>query len=262
MKLLFKQTHLALLFLFMPGILVRVLGQEDVAHIPSEKISIRVKETETFYYLVGEHGSKANKNPSGLAVILPGGDGRAENFLPFVKRIYNYVLKERNTLIALPDASYGDQKIVWPTKLAKVDGMKYSTEEYVEAILEDVSKRCKIDSSRTILMAWSSGGPAAYWISLSQDKIRGFYILMSVYWKAGESELKKAGGKVYFLEHSPEDTVCPFWNANWAKKELEKNGAKVTIAEYKGGHGFHGAVYPRMKEAFGWIEKEIKKKKK
>ena len=79
---------------------------------------------------------------------MPGGDGSAD-FHPFVKRIYKnalsdaYVAAEPIAIQWIPN-----QQIVWPTKTNPVAGMKFVTEEFVEAVIEDVAKKHKLDRTR------------------------------------------------------------------------------------------------------------------
>jgi hypothetical protein len=49
-----------------------------------------------------------------------------------------------------------DQEIVWPTAKVKADGMKFTTEEFIDSVIDDVSVRHKLDKSHIFTLSWSS----------------------------------------------------------------------------------------------------------
>ena len=52
-----------------------------------------------------------------------------------------------------------EQRITWPTKANPVEGMEFSTEEFVELVIADIRSRGKpVDPAQVYLLAWSSGG--------------------------------------------------------------------------------------------------------
>jgi len=79
---------------------------------------------------------------------------------------------------------------------------------------------------------------------------------MSVFRPDWLPPLKNAKGQAYYIEHSPQDAVCPYAMAEQAKTMLAAHGAKTEFATYTGGHGFHGAVFPRIKRAIQWMEEQ------
>jgi predicted esterase len=147
------------------------------------------------------------------------------------------------------------QGIVWPTDKNRVEGMKFSTEEFVDAVIKDVEGNYKLDPEHVFTLTWSSSGPAAYAASLSSDRITGSFIAMSVFKPDLLPPLEKAKGHAYFLYHSPDDRVCPFRMAERAAEELKKGGATVKLATYQGGHGWRGNLYGNIKEGIEWLEK-------
>ena len=192
----------------------------------------------------------------GLVVIMPGGDGSAD-FHPFVKRIYKNALSDRY-LAAQPIAVNwaDDQQIVWPTKTNPVAKMKFGTEEFIEAVIEDVAKKHKLDRTRVFSLSWSSSGPAAYEASLqNQGSVKGSFIAMSVFNPTFLPPLKEAKGHAYYLYHSQQDRVCPYRMAEQAKNSLAENGAKVRLETYEGGHGWRGNVYHDIRNGIEWLEK-------
>jgi predicted esterase len=230
-------------------------AQDDVADVPSQELTAG-KDKQKRYFLIGPpKEDKAPKDGYGLIVVMPGGSGTAD-FLPFVKRIYKNAVPE-GYLVAQPVAvKWADgQEVVWPTAKSKIEGMKFSTEEFVEAVIDDVAGRHKVDPARVFTLSWSSGGPAAYAASLTGKKVTGSFVAMSVFKPDQLPELDKAKGHGYYLYHSKADKVCPFRMAEEAEKELKKAGAAVKLAEYEGGHGWRGPLYDDIRDGIRWLEK-------
>jgi predicted esterase len=239
----------------------------------SDILSQRIRSTEKFrgkvvkqldYFLIGpKHTWKDGKLEApepkkgySLLVVLPGGDGGAD-FNPFVKRIYKHALGPEWMAAQLVAPKWERSKqIVWPTRKTPGRGVTPSTEESVETVITDVAARKKLDPNRIFLLAWSSGGPAAYAVSLEKYKsITGLYIAMSVFKPSQLPPLREAAREAYLIEHSPEDSVCPFSMAEDAAKRLKSAGARVKLVSYEGGHGWHGNVYGRIREGVAWLEK-------
>jgi predicted esterase len=156
-----------------------------------------------------------------------------------------------------------DQEITWPTRKARVEKMKFTTEEFVEGIIADVGRRHKLDPKRVFTLSWSSGGPAAYAISLADKKsVTGSLVAMSVFLPKYLPPLANGKGHAYYLLHSPDDDVCLFRFAEQARDDLKKHGAKVMLATYEGGHGWHGDVYGNIAKGIRWLEEATAAKKK
>ena len=232
-------------------------AQDDVKDVPSQNLTAG-KDEKKRYFLVGP-AKDANepKGGYGLVVVLPGGSGSAE-FLPFVKRIYKNAVPD-GYLVAQPVAVKwtDDQEIVWPTAGNKKDvtGAKFTTEEFVAAVIDDVAANHKLDPQKVFTLAWSSGGPAAYAVALTSKKVTGSLVAMSVFKPDQLPELNAAKGHPFYLYHSPDDRVCPYRMAVQAEKELVKAWAKVKMVEYEGGHGWRGPLYDDIKAGIEWLEK-------
>jgi RNA polymerase sigma factor (sigma-70 family) len=227
----------------------------DVADVPAQELQAG-GDVNKRYFLIGlKKDTKPAGKGLGLIVAMPGGDGSAD-FHPFVRRIYKHAVPE-GYVLAQPVAVRWteDQEIVWPTKKTPVPGMKFSTEEFVEAVIKDVADKHKIDPERVFTLTWSSSGPAAYAVSLSSDKITGSFVAMSVFKPDLLPPLEKAKGHAYFLYHSPDDRVCPFRMAEQAEKDLKKNGAVVKLTTYQGGHGWRGNLYDNIRDGIEWLKK-------
>jgi len=247
----FKTVIICMLFLTNQ----HLLAQEDVADIASQDLRVGKDEKKRYFLIEPAKNAKAPKKGLGLIVVLPGGDGSAD-FHPFIKRIYKNALPE-GYVLAQPVAVKWteDQEIVWPTDKNRVEGMKFTTEEFIDAVIKDVAGKHKLDPERAFTLTWSSSGPAAYAASLSSDKITGSFIAMSVFKPNLLPPLEKAKGQAYFLYHSEDDRVCPFRMAEQAEKDLKKQSATVKLATYEGGHGWRGNLYDDIREGVEWLEK-------
>jgi predicted esterase len=258
---------LLLRFLAIPCLLVAVAlplpaAQDDVADVPSEDLQAG-KDKHKRYFLIGPlKGEKVPKAGHPLVVVMPGGPGTAD-FLPFVKRIRKNALP-KGYLVAQPVAVKWTQtqNIVWPTSTNKVEGMQFTTEEFIEAVIADVAKKHKIDPRRIFTLSWSSSGPAAYAVSLTSKKVTGSFVAMSVFNPKFLPALEKAKGHAYYLYHSKADRICPYRMAAQAEKDLEKAGATVKLVEYDGGHGWRGNVFGDIREGIRWLEKNHAKDRK
>jgi predicted esterase len=230
-------------------------AQDDVADVVSRDLRAGKDEHKRYFLIEPPKSAKAPTKGYGLLVVLPGGGGSAD-FHPFVKRIYKNAVPEGYVLAQPVAVKWTEkQQIVWPTDKNRVEGMKFSTEEFVDAVIKDVGGKYKLDPERVFTLTWSSSGPAAYAASLSSNKITGSFIAMSVFKPNLLPPLEKAKGHTYFLYHSPDDRVCPFRMAEQAARELKKSGATVKLATYEGGHGWRGNLYGRIREGIEWLAK-------
>jgi predicted esterase len=230
-------------------------AQDDVADVSSQGLLV-ARTTQKQYFLIGStKAARAPKKGFGLLVVMPGGPGTAD-FLPFVKGIWKNALP-RGYLVAQLVAVHWqkDPKIVWPSAQRKVEGMKFTTEQFVDAVIDDVAGRHKIDRERVFTLSWSSSGPAAYAVSLTSKKVTGSLVAMSVFNPKHLPELEKAKGHGYYLYHSRDDRICPFRMAEQAEKDLKKAGAQVKLVEYEGKHGWHGPIHDDIRAGIKWLEK-------
>jgi predicted esterase len=214
------------------------------------------------YFLFGpEKGARAPATGYGLLVVLPGGEGGAD-FRPFVGDISKKAMP-KGYLVAQPVAVKwtAEQEIIWPTKKDPAAKMKFTTEQFVEAVIKDVAKKHRLDSKQVFTLSWSSGGPAAYAVSLSgKTAVRGSLIAMSIFLPKKLPPLKNARGHAYYLLHSPEDNVCRVFFARWARNALRQNKARVTLESYDGGHGWHGDYFGHIRKGIRWLEENSGRK--
>ena len=78
---------------------------------------------------------------------------------------------------------------------------------------------------------------------------------MSVFKPKQLPAIRRAAGKSYYILHSQQDNICPYRMAVDARDTLAKYGAKTTLAEYPGGHGWRGDVFGNIREGIAWLEK-------
>lgn len=222
------------------------------AKLAEGEIEIEVKDGATGKHLLVPPAIE----PAGLVVVLPGGDGSAD-FHPFVKNIADHALEGRYA-VAQPIARKwrDNQQITWPRLRNRTPGMKYATEELVGKVMADVFRKHQIDRQKIFLLAWSSGGPAAYAIALHpQSPVSGSLIAMSVFKPNELPSVENAAKRSFYLLHSPEDQVCPYRMGQAAEKALQVADARVTLVDYDGGHGWHGDVFGDIKAGFEWLER-------
>jgi predicted esterase len=235
----------------------------DVADIPTQDLRLGKDEMKRYLLAGPRKDEQEPKDGFGVLVVMPGGDGAA-NFHPFVKRIYKNSVPD-GFLVVQPVAVKWkpDQEIIWPTEKSKVGGMKYTTEEFVEGIIEELSKTRKIDAARVFTLSWSSSGPAAYVLSTrKRGLIQGSLIAMSVF-HPDDLDLDLARDRAYYILHSPDDQVCPFKMAEEARDTLRKKGARVEFGTYLGGHGWQGNVFGNIRKGLEWLlDPKVKAEKK
>jgi predicted esterase len=241
-------VFLAVLFSF--SLIARAADDDDVADVPTRDITLAPNQR----YLL--HGDTKADEPKTLLLILPGGDGSAD-FQTFVKRIDKNAAPKNVLVAELVAVQSNDPKqIVWPTKKTPDPKQTFTTEEFIQKVVADVKSKHKIDAAKTAALGWSSSGPALYAASLTKDMpIKNWFIAMSVFSPSYLPPLNAAKGQNFYILHSPDDTVCPFVLAERASAQLAQHGARVTLVEYAGGHGWHGNVYGNIRAGLDWLAK-------
>lgn len=225
----------------------------DVADIPTQDLRLGKDEMKRYLLAGPRKNEKQPKDGFGLLVVMPGGEGTA-NFHPFVKRIYRDAVPD-GFLVVQPVAPKwtANPSVIWPTEKVKGDGMKFTTEEFVEGVIEEVEKTQKIDPARVFTLTWSSSGPAAYVISTrKKELVKGSLIAMSVF-QPDFVDAERAKGKLYYILHSPDDKTCPIKLAEEARDTLRKKGAKVEFATYAGDHGWHETAFADIRKGLDWL---------
>jgi predicted esterase len=229
-------------------------AQDDVADVPAQDLTV-AGEPQQRYFLIGD-ATKAPQGGFGLLLVLPGGDGSAD-FHPFVKRIYKHAIPTGYLvaqLLAVP--SKDPNQIVWPTAKWKAPKQTFTTESFIANVVREIKAKHAIDEQRVFTLSWSSGGPAAYSASLAKDTpIKGSLVAMSVFPLQQLKPLGAARGQKYFLLHSKDDKVCPYFHTRVATTQLVNAGAAVKLLDYEGGHGWHGNIWGNIAAGIEWLER-------
>lgn len=215
-----------------------------------------VKGDEQAKYIL--HGpSVLPDGPIGVLIVLPGGDG-SEDFTPFVRRIAENELPPGFVLAQLVAVRWTeDQQVVWPTRGLSVEGMRFSTEDFIASVLEDLRSVNAVDPSRTFVMGWSSGGPPAYSAALAKDvPVAGAFASMSVWKPDLLPPLDAAKGRAFWIDHGREDTMIPLAMPQQAEKDLDAAGARAHLELWPGGHGWNGDVYGRIRRGLDWLQRK------
>jgi predicted esterase len=195
----------------------------------------------------------------GVVLVLPGGDG-GEGFRDWVRGRYADWVDAGWVWAQLVAPKWSPtQEIVWPTGTSKVDGMKFTTEEFAAAAVEEISKQVKVDRRRVVAVSWSSSGPAC-WRMLTDkaSPITAHLIAMSVFHPDELEPLSNAKARPLFLLHSPTDDRCPIKLAEKGRDAAKKAGLDVEWATYEGGHGWGGDSEDEARRALHWLASKLR----
>jgi predicted esterase len=122
-------------------------------------------------------------------------------------------------------------------------------------VIADIRRRSGLASNGVFTLSWSSGGPAAYALSLDPEcQVAGSLIAMSVFRPEALPDPSVAKGRAYYLLHSPQDFI-PLAMDEKARDTLSTQGARVKLVTYEGGHGWHGDVFGQIREGLLWLAK-------
>jgi len=232
------------------------------ADVPS-KLLHAGRDARKPYYLIGpKTGARRPQRGYRLLIVLPGGTGGKE-FHPFVKNIARRALPP-GYLVAQPIARQWSARqaksLVWPTETHRWEGMRFSTEAYVEAVARDIAGRYRIDKRFVFSLGWSSGGPPCYALSLRKKRfVTGTFVAMSIFHPRLLPPLARAKGHAYFLLHSPQDFI-PIAHAQSAEAELKKRGATTKLVTYPGGHGWRADAFGKIRAGIQWLEQAAQKR--
>ena len=229
-------------------------AQQDVADIQSVKKQVP-QQNQMNYFLMKRKNEQVPKDGFKLLMILPGGNGSAQ-FEPFIKRILKHALPKDYIVVQPVAVKWNPEQIaIWPTSQSKKKYMKFTTEQFVDSVLKHAKTQIKVNPKHIYIMGWSSSGPALYATALrKKTPFKGSYIAMSVFKENNPQRLKLAKDKVFYIEHSKADRVCPYWMAEKAHKVLKQHGAKVIFKTAPGGHGWLPNPYLRIKTAITNLE--------
>ena len=211
-------------------------------------------------YFVIRHKIPTAETPKeyALLVVLPGGAGGAD-FLPFCANVITALGTPKDFIVAeLVAPVWGKQdesSVIWPSKAVPGKDARFTSETFLDAVIDDVSKLYNIHDGWVFTLGWSSSGHVLYSSSFENPKIRGSFIAMSRFQPAWFTHPENAKGKRYYFWHSPDDTVCPYTESEFAASFLTKRGASTVLKSYKGGHGWTPFTFyaDRIKEGLEWF---------
>lgn len=236
-----------------------LIHAEDVPDIPAED---RRAQDDPFkrYILIGGRGDQSAP-PEGYKVllVLPGGSG-SPDFHPFIKRIYRHVLSDEYLLAQIVAPEWDRQqaqKLVWPTTTNPHKSMRFTTEQFIDAVLDEIDQDFPIDERHIFVLAWSSSGPATYAIALQPNtRVTGAFVAMSVFKPQTLPPIENATGFAFYILHSPQDFI-PIKHPQAARDQLRAAGATTKLTTYQGGHGWRGNVYQNLRDGIRWLEEQV-----
>ncbi len=211
------------------------------------------------YFLI-RHKLEPKETPKeyGLLLVLPGGPG-SEDFLPFCANVLSLAGTPKDVIVAelvAPVWSWGQsQNCVWPSDAFPSADAKFTSEQFVDAVIEDVGKQYNIHPGWVFSLGWSSSGHVIYSSSFENPKIRGSFVAMSRFMPQLFAHPQNAKGKRYYFWHSPDNAICPYAESEAAVRLLTKYGASTIIKSYNGGHGWVPFTFygDRIQEAIEWF---------
>ena len=232
---------------------------EDVADIPAED---RRAQDDPYkrYILIGGRGDQPAP-PKGykLLLVLPGGSG-SPDFHSFIKRIYRDVLSDEYLLAQIVAPEWDRQqakKLVWPTTTNPHPSMKFTTDQFIDAVLDEIDQEYAIDERHIFVLAWSSSGPASYAIALQPDtRVTGAFVAMSVFKPQTLPPIENTTGLAFYILHSPQDFI-PIAHAEAARDQLRAAGATTKLTTYQGGHGWGRNIYQKLRDGIRWLEEQV-----
>jgi len=194
-----------------------------------------------------------------LVLTMPGGSGQAADFLPWLTRVRDG-LGDDFALAALSAPEWSadqTERVVWITDYwrGKFPEAKFSTEEFLRDVLDDVKRRKEFRVESVLLFGWSSSGPAVYAAS-SESKVPydGYLVLSSVFKADQLHGLSKVKKRRYYLLQGEEDTVTRLSFAEEAQGTLTRKKAVVHLEAFPGGHGFAMPdPFGSLKRGFEWL---------
>jgi predicted esterase len=231
-------------------------AEGDLPDVPTITLRASYDNDKKFFLMGLKRGAIEPAEGYRLLIVLPGGDG-GMSFKPFVQRVYRDALPPGWLVAQLVAPMWDDEqknKIVWPTGPNPYAGAKFTSEEFLESVVAEVKSRAAIDDRHVHVLAWSSGGPAAYAAALRVGSpVRGAVVAMSVFDGAKAGAIDQAKGKRFFLYQSPEDTLTPLAQAEGAERTLSEAGGRVMLRRYAGGHGWTGDWTAAVKDAIAFL---------
>ncbi|MFG0328372.1 MAG: hypothetical protein ACF8PN_00600 [Phycisphaerales bacterium] len=247
---------------FVAGAIVLVLLSPSGQAAPRVEERSANGEARMRYFLMNSRAEDAAAPAAGykLLLVLPGGGGGAD-FRPFVERIAANALPSDEYLLAQLVAPVWSEEqsrnLVWPTAANLPQEAEFTTESFIDTVIDDIRGDYPLDENHIFTLSWSSSGPAGYSASLREDTpITGSFVAMSVFKPDQLPPLDRADGQHYYILHSPQDFIgMRFPEA--ARDDLAAHGATTTLMTYEGGHGWKGDVYGMIRRGVEWLDERV-----
>ena len=236
-----------------------LIHAEELADIPAED---RRAQGDPYkrYILIGGRGDQPAP-PKGYKVllVLPGGPGSPDPH-PFIKRIYRHVLSDEYLIAQIIAPEWDKQqarKLVWPTRTNPHPSMKFTTEQFIDVVLDEIDQDYAIDKRHIFMLAWSSSGPATYATTLQPNtRVTGAFVAMSVFKPQTLPPIENTTGLAFYILHSPQDFI-PIKHAQAARDQLRAAGATTKLTTYQGGHGWGRNIYQKLRDGIRWLEEQV-----
>ncbi len=234
---------------------LRLAGEPAAATLVQE--SRAGGDVDKQYFLIGPRpGDAMPPEGWGLVVIVPGGDG-GPGFHPWCRRMVEEAFPPGfvGAQLVAPVWSADPRRVVWPRRRLNPDRAGFVTEDFILQVVAEVRCRMSIDVRRIVALGWSSGGPPVYAVALDPaGPVSGALVAMSVFQPETLPPLAGAAGRSFYILHSPQDALIPIaLHAQAAEGGLADHGARVTLATYTGGHGWHDDPMGRIRLGIEWL---------
>jgi len=223
----------------------------------AERHTVGGDERRTYYLL-----RPANLDPKTirqLVLVLPGGHGRAKEFLPWLSSVQaavgdDYVFA---VLSATRWSAEQEEGVVWVTEWWRgqsYEDVAFSTEDFIRSVRDDVLSKKPFKVGETFLFGWSSSGPAVYAAALEEEAPYAGAIVHSSVFKPGQLDLSHAPGRAFYLLQGRGDELTALVWAQQARDILGENDAEVHLEVFAGGHGFgHPNAVIQIRRALDWL---------
>ena len=248
----------AIIFIFSQGckkddtVSAPQIKSDEVNDIPASVIHIN---DDKKYVLIGpDKETLAFKMALGVIVVLAPNE-RTDELDVFLKKVYEILPKRYVMAQLIPPGHSDDKDYLWPTRKRKTQ-QEFTTEEFVNDVISDLSTRFRLNSDRIFTFSWGQAGLAGYSVSLQrQNLVKGSFIAMAAFDEKLLPNLENAKGHCYYIYHCPEDKVYPFNEAQIAQKKLIQNKAKIAqLVTYEGGFGWRGDFLNDIRKGIRWLE--------
>lgn len=191
-----------------------------------------------------------------LVVVLPGGGGGVSLRRQY-GGVYLNAMPVDFVMAQLVSVQWQpEQQIVWPTERIRDVEIGFTTSDFIDAVIDDVRQRVRVDPQRIYLMGVSSSGGAVYTAAVTNPDVSGAVVIASVFRANHLPDLAGAAGKRFFLYYGKDDAIVPFGESEAAASALSDHGASVVLYTAPGGHqpSWPNNQFGVLGHAFHWLQ--------